>query len=106
MTCPHVYSVHMFTLSAAQGYETTCFETLTIPPPVELLQPATREPEPLTEEAAAAGEGAEKEEAGPQLPRTTATGTRYGRQGRTGAAETADTWEALMKVHMHVAKDR
>ena len=55
--------------SLLQGYETTCFETLTIPPPVELLQPVTRDPEPLTEEAAEeAGEGAEKEEAGPQLP--------------------------------------
>ena len=67
--CWQTASVYiLFTLKYSQGYETTCFETLTIPPPVEALETA-KEAELLTEETENTGEdGENKEEPGPQLP--------------------------------------
>ena len=52
-----------------QGYETTCFETLTIPPPVEILETATKiMEEEVKEETGEEGEETKETNEGPQLP--------------------------------------
>ena len=60
--------------SCFQGYETTCFETLTIPPPLDILVTANKEAELVDEsqepgtEAGEAGEGGGETNSDPTLP--------------------------------------